>query len=460
MITQMKKKAKVANLPDDTVSELADIATQVQYNKNLPHYNHVQQEYVNLDKYYDSLRNGKVYTTEFNQYTTSPSPIGTKKDSNVGLTCIPSTNIVKGQNDYESIGLFSSIDVNAYVDANDNYHVTAMKGDNIFKADGTKGDVYVMSMVGYLKWYSSDTVWGISYSDTLRAGFDVIDEAVKPDGTIRPFLLHAKYIAGINPIDSKLASISSVYPEYLTIDHNSQITKFKAKGAQYSGKTSHDDFYAQMMFWLKYTTTNQDSIMKGCVSYYYQYKATIAETNVSRIVITNAQASALVVGSCVSVGDYGVGTINADRTVAQNYNIANRVKILSIEPLVDGINTAINLDVLIPFTTTLTSTITTYPWRSGGCDNVLGQDGSPMNNTSGKEPFIINGIEIMVGGYEVLQNLIIYNNNTDVENYKIQVYACYDCHNYATSPNVNYDLVAKELAETNSAWSYITKNRS
>ncbi len=437
-------------------SGLADLSTEIQSNKKLPHYDHVKKEYVNLDKYYDTLRNGKVYTTEFNQYTTSPSPLGSKKDDNVGLVCEPSTNIVKGRNDYENIGLFSSMDVNAYVDENDNYHITAIKGDKLFKADGTNGDVYVMSMVGYLKWYSSETVWGISYSDTLHAGFDVIDEAVKPDGTIRPFLLHAKYIAGRNPIDNQLASISGVYPEYLAMSHNDQITKFKTKGIQYSGKTSHDDFYPQMMFWLKYATTNQDEIMKGCTSYYYQYTAVVEETDVTRIVITNSEATNLVLGSCVSIGDYGTGTISSDRSSAQNYNIAERVNIINIEDLGGG-NSAIYVDVSTPFTTTLKTTITTYPWRSGGCDNVLGQDGSPTSNTSGKEPFIINGIETMVGGYEILQNLIIYNNNTDVENYKVQVYACYDCHNYATSPDSNYDLIAKELAKTNSSWSYITK---
>ena len=60
-----------------------------------------------------------------------------------------------------------SIDVNAYVDENDDYHVIAIKGDNRFKNDGTMGDVYVMSMVGYQKRYENDEVWGISYSDII-----------------------------------------------------------------------------------------------------------------------------------------------------------------------------------------------------------------------------------------------------------------------------------------------------
>ena len=437
---------------NDLESELDAIVVNVQSNKNLPHYDHVKQEYVNLDKMFNALRNGKVYTTEFNQYATSPSSLGTKKDDNVGLICEPSTNIAKGQNDYENIGLFSSLDVNAYVDTNDNYHVIAIKGDGIFKNDGTMGDVYVMSMVGYYKWYSNETVWGISYSNTLHAGFDVLDEAVKPDGTIRPFLLHAKYVAGRNPYEgNNLASISGVYPEFVNMSHNGQITEFKAKGVQYSGKTSHDDYYVQIMMWIKYAIYNSDSIMKGCQSYYFQYKNLVAETGVNRVIITNSQASNLVIGSTVSIGDYTTGIINADRQLTQNYNKANRVNIVSIVDLGNG-NSAVYINSS-NFDTTLTTTITTYPWNSGGCDSVLGQDGSPYNNLSGKEPFIINGIEMMVGGYEILQNLIIVNNSVDN---RIDVYANYDCMTYTTSITDDYDLVG-QLAQTNNTWQYGSK---
>ena len=120
----------------------------------------------------------------------------------------------------------------------------------------------------------------------------------------------------------------------------------------------------------------------------------------------------------------------------------------------DG-NSAVYVNSL--FDTTLTTTITTYPWNTGACDNVLGQDGSPYSNTSGKEPFIINGIEMGNGGYEVIQNKIIYNNNTDPENYKIQLYVCYDCTKYSTSPTADYDLVEYELAQTQESWKYISK---
>jgi len=424
----------------------------------LPYFDSNKEEYVNLDKFWNFLRTGKKYTTEFNQYDISPSSAGTKKDDNEGLTCTPSTNSSAETNDYENTGLFMSIDVNAYVDENDNYHVTAIKGDGRFESDGTNGDVYVMAMPGYIKMYSDENVWGISYSDVMYPGYELLDEATKPDGTIRPYLLHAKYGAGRNPYESNnLASISGVYPEYVNMSHDGQISEFKTKGTQYSGKTSHDDFYVQLMMWIKYATLNSQSIMAGASDYYLQYENLVAETGVKRVVITNAQAGNLLVGSTVSIGDYGEGTISADRQSSQNYNVAERINITDITDLGDG-NSAVYVDSADTFDTALTTTITTYPWNTGACDDVLGRDGSPYDNSSGKEPFIINGIEMMVGGYEVLQNLIIYNNNTDPENYKIQVYVCYDCTKYnAGGPTADYDLLSNELAQTNNSWEYISK---
>ena len=235
------------------------------------------------------------------------------------------------------------------------------------------------------------------------------------------------------------------------MSHNGQITEFASKGVQYSGKTSHDDFYVQLMVWLKYATTNSQAIFGGCSSYYVQYYNLLAETGVSRVVLSNANANYLLIGSTVSIGN----TTTTDRANASVHDLADRVKITSIEDLGDG-TSAVYVDSTV-FDTTLSTKISTMPWNSGGCDDVLGQDGSPHDNLSNKEPFVINGIEVMVGGYEVIQNLIINNDNTDTENYKIEVYACYDCHNYATSITSDYGLLGYQLAQTNNSWQYLSK---
>ena len=409
-------------------------------------------EYINIDKYWDSQKNGKIYTSEFYHFDVTPNPAGVKKDDNIGLEVIPSTATEANRDDYDKIGLFKSIDVNAYVDKDGDYHVTAIKGDGRFKNDGTNGDVYVMSMVGYQKRYSDDEVWGISYSDTMHPEFEPLHEAVKIDGSIRPYLLHAKYIAGINPEDGYLASISGVPADYV-MSHNHQITKFRQKGSQYSGKTSHDDYYVQLMLWLKYATTHSQSVLYGATSaYYLQYDNRVEEVHVKRVIVTNAQANNLLVGSTVSIGDYAGDTKTADRNAARTYNVANRVNITNIEDIGGG-NSAVYVDSETAFDTTLTTTITTYPYNSGYCDSVLGRDGSPVNPLSGKEPFVINGIEMMIGAYEVLNNFIIQNNAADD---RTDVYVIYDCTKYHTSITANYDLVGQILT-TDNVWKYISK---
>ena len=420
------------------------------------YYDTTLGEYVNVDKFWEALKNGKIYTTEFNNYSVSPSSLGTKKDDNAGLVATPSTNAAANRDDYVKIGLFMPIDVNGYVDTNDNYHVTAIKGDGRFKADGTNGDVYVMNMTGFLKRFDTATTWGYSYSDAPYAGYIPVPGSRKVDGTIRPYVLRAKYPAGINPIDGKLASISGVNIEYTAMSHNDQITKFASKGVQYSGKTSHDDFWVKLMLFLKYASTNTETLAKGCISYYYQYTPSVLETGVTRFVVTNAQAANLVVGSRVSIGNYAGFAKTEDRQSTLVSNVKNRVKILSIEALPDGFNTAVNLDTTA-FDTVATSTISTMVWGCGACDNVFGVDGSPISNTSGKEPLLINGIEIIHGGYEVIQNLIIYNDNTNVEDYNIKLYMCYDCKKYATAPTADYTLLSKRLVKTNNTWMYMSK---
>ena len=411
-------------------------------------------EYINLNWFYQSQKTGKVYTSEFYKYTVSPSSSGVKKDANAELVAEPSTNDFAGRDDYMDIALFKPLDVNGYVDDNDNYHVTAIKGDGRFRSDGTNGDVWVMNMTGFMKRFETETTWGYSYSDVMHPGFTVVPGGKKLDGTIRPFILRAKYPAVRNPHDdNKLASISGQNPEYINMSHNGQITEFKKKGAQYSGKTTHDDFWVKLMLMLKYASTNSDTVGNGCNSYYTQYAPTVLETGKSRFVVTNAQAASLVVGSRVSIGDLGE-TVTADRNSALLHNVRNRVIITGIEPLADGVNSAVNLDTT-PFDVTSTMRISTVPWGSGACDNVMGVDGSPINGKSNKEPLLINGIEMLHGGYEVLQNVMIYNDNTSPDNYEIKVFICYDCTKYATTATTDYKLLSKRIVQTNATWSYL-----
>ena len=214
-------------------------------------------------------------------------------------------------------------------------------------------------------------------------------------------------------------------------------------------QTAYDDYL--------YATTNSRSVMTGCNSYSMQEMAAVAETGVTRVILPKAKANNYIVESYVSVGDIGSNT-NKDRYYAYMHNLAYDVKILKIEP-VDDTNSAIYLDTE-PFNTTLTTCISTMPWRTGSTDSVLGSDGSPFSNTDNKNPFKIQGIETGYGAYEVLSNVFM-DIVTDADGTpKRDVYICMDASLLTTDMNAaktRYKKVAAQVTYTASSWKYISK---
>lgn len=136
--------------------------------------------------------------------------------------------------------------------------------------------------------------------------------------------------------------------------------------------------------------------MNGCNAYNLSFNLAVAETGVKRALVTPAQGAQFVVGSCVSIGT------GNDRNQATCYDVMNITPIKLIETVeIDGVQySALNFDVENTFDTTTALFVTTQPWRTGATDDVQGNDGSPINNNSDKEPFKLQGIEVMTGVLE------------------------------------------------------------
>ena len=204
--------------------------------------------------------------------------------------------------------------------------------------------------------------------------------------------------------------------------------------------------------------------MEGCTSYYLQYQAAVSETGVTRVLLTPTQASNLVVGSNVIIGDVGTGT-STDRSVASMYSKAKNKRIIGINSIVvDGTTySAVAIETDTPFDTEANKTyISTMPWWSGSCDSVLGLDGSPTNNTNGKEPFIIQGLESQTGAYVIAADAIYNNVRTDVGDRTVwtgEVSVCRRAENIATSITSNYvkssSICTIDPAPTSGNWHYI-----
>ena len=286
-------------------------------------------------------------------------------------------------------------------------------------------------------------------------------ESINPDGTISPFMIHGKYgagdIDGVPYSSAGLILANGSQKGGKPVSHTGLIAYMRKKGSMYVGTTNWDLFYKQLMMIILYATTNSRSVMTGCNSYTSQEMATVAETGVTRVILPKAKANNYIVGSYVSVGDIGSNT-NKDRYYAYMHNLAYDVKILKIEP-VDDTNSAIYLDTE-PFNTTLTTCISTMPWRTGSTDSVLGSDGSPFSNTDNKNPFKIQGIETGYGAYEVLSNVFMDIVTDEDGTPKRDVYICMDASLLTTDMNAaktRYKKVAAQVTYTVASWKYISK---
>ena len=169
------------------------------------------------------------------------------------------------------------------------------------------------------------------------------------------------------------------------------------------------------MTYVKYASMTLDGILQGCCNYNYQYPAAASETSVKRVLLTTAQAANLAVGSSVLLGNYN-GSKDRGNGDMQKITTNAGAKITSIETVsVSGTDyAAVNLEIDNAFDTvangtdtTGTTYLSTFHWPSGSCDGVMGNDGSPSDCKNGKYPAKLQGIEYMVGGYEVLADTIL-----------------------------------------------------
>ena len=355
-----------------------------------------------------------TYTSEFYRYSVNPTPAGTKLDGNAGLVCVPSTNILAARDDYADLPLFACFDCNYTIDADTLEPVIHAVKDIAGDFTGAPADsmVGVMQMTGWVRRTATDTTKKVEYRAKPSEGFKPLPEAVRAcDNGVRPFVIHAKYAAGFNAA-GRLSSVSGVQPATrrpgsegtTSISHDGQIALWREWGGQYCGSSLCDVAFLQTMLEIKYATLGSAQVMAGCRSYSTTYTAAAAETGVTRVLLTAAQGAYFVVGSCVSLGSTN------DRAKAAAYDVCDITKILSIEDVtVDGTAyKAVNLDTETPFNTTTATYIVAHPWQTGSTDDVLGNDGSPTNNTSGKEPCKIQGIEVLLGMYEVLGDITLY----------------------------------------------------
>ena len=174
---------------------------------------------------------------------------------------------------------------------------------------------------------------------------------------------------------------------------------------------------------------------------------TMAESGTNRVVVATSAAAVIPVGATITLGKNVPEA--TDRAPAATFDIFDMRRVVD-KVVVDSSNTALVVEGP-RFTVQMGYRVYTMPWATGGCDRVVG-DGSPTSPTNGREPFVLQGIELGLGMYESLGDVILSNLGTGQE-----VCLLPDSRLAATSVTANYRRTGKYLPNQAAAgWTYPT----
>lgn len=358
--------------------------------------------------YFASRATGEVFSTKFYSLSVSDTAIGERMNDSTGKTCAPSTDSTKGKDDYASFNAFWFVDCNFVVNDSGVKVPTYIDGQGGFSRTG-KVDVGVLTPPLYygIEKVSDGEIWHLSDSPHPELGLALMPHCKDRFGNAMAYGILPKYYAG--EIDGTLYS-SSGLPVKNFISYQTLHTAMTKKGAGYAGAGSERSIFLKTMLRIKYAVSSSQRIFAGYTNYNYQYASAEAAENVSYIVLTKAQANNFVVGSVVSIGEC-TNTENIDRGNSYMRNLADKVKVIKIQPVNDT-HSRVYVDS-VPFNVTTNTYISTMPLYSGQTDGVLGNDGSAVSNTDGKHAFRIQGVEEGIGAYMVSGNEVMHKETAE-----------------------------------------------
>ena len=404
----------------------------------------------NVREYFAAHRDGRTYGVRFPLYSFSNSPDGVKVGDNAGLTVVPSTNYRAGRDDYAGLSAFRVFDANVTVADDGTPVVKAIKGlAGNYAKDGSNGDVFVITTPGFYRFEFDTNHCTIWYSDTQYDGYSPMPGALLPDGSLRPCMAYAKY--PLSNYGGKAASVSGQVQASMSEQGSVAVPTSKGKG--YSGKTSADTFYMQLMYMLKYASKDIERHLGGDFNGSGQVNVSKAETNVTRVLVKATDAASIDLGSYVSVG---TGTDRGDNKTGE---AAACRKVIS-KTVVDTATTAINVSGAA-FTTTTAMHVTQMPYLTGSTDGVLGNDGIPREDVSKThQPIRLQGIELFAGIYETEGDIILKNVKDSDTSGHTEVWKVFDTTKASgTAITADYTHVGDYPAvndRTNNQWQWQT----
>ena len=407
------------------------------------------------------LADTRVHGVTTPRYSKSTSMIGELTDDSTGLVCTPSTESTAGSDPFAHLPQFWCLEVSAEKNTDGSHTIYYVEHiDDTSDVRSGEHLCWVLQKNTYKREYQDKDYKYLKTRCTPAPGYKRWKEGTDRTGKVHEYMAHPKYYAGIDA-DGGITCGTGLKPVNRT-SHQTGVTRWRGRGAQYSGASGSLPKFLDAMMRLKYGRKGNSGKIEGCVNYNYQYTVAVSETGVERVILTKAQAANLLVGSAVMLGIQS----GSDRNTASNYSIFDGKLITAIETVTieEKEYSAVYVDNGgKTFDTTAGSTyLSTSPYYSGWNDNVLGRDGSRYSPTSGKEPGMIQGVEFMNGSYLIVSDEL-WQWSTDADgNYNFDCFKCYDQSKVGSAINENYEQITGAHlvypAGTGGAWTYITDN--
>ena len=335
--------------------------------------------------------------------------------------------------------------------------VLAVETEAAFDVSGETAPVYCFSSALAVKEWDDGSYLYTSWH--MRAGDGYVPMAgdVAPDGTHRLLTWHPAFYGGKNSAGGMTSGAGLLPMPWTSANAALPLAR---KLTAYDGLWCDCDTQFALMAWrLRHWTLSNSGQLEGCTYYNYQYTLAAAETGVKRVLLTKAQGTNLLVGSCVCLGERGSNT-NNDRNQAYNHDVFNIAKILSVETVTvnDTEYAAVNLDLASTIDTTTTMLVSTMPWPNGTTEALPGHsDGCLGSLTNGKYPYRIAGMEMQIGSYCEELDPLWRASLVDDDHWHYDVYSCRDSEKLAGSITANYQKVGEfDLPNANKwSWNFI-----
>ena len=335
--------------------------------------------------------------------------------------------------------------------------ITAIEGiDSDFDITGETAPVWTFALALYIKEWSDSSYDYLSFRTAAADGYAADAADVDPDGEKRDLTWHPTFPGGLNSAGALTSGADRApYIFHSAIEGIAAARKMDA----YEGLWNDCDTRWLLRMWqLRHWNLENSNIAEGCTSYNYQYAVAVAESGVKRVLVTTAQGANFLAGSTVSVGDLGTGT-NKDRGNAAMRNLADCVKIASIESVtVSGTTySALNLDLESTITTTTTTYVSTMPYHSGATEALPGHiDGCFGGLTKGRGPLRVAGVECLDGAWTLgLDPLYNVTTGSASGKFNYAVYECKDSTKLTGSITSDYTDTGITYTDMPLGWQYV-----